>query len=239
VIYASRVSADQHETLGFATDRTTVIPNGFDCEEFKPSTRARIALREELAVGDDTILIGLMGRFHAQKDHRTFLQAARLLSEAKEGLHFVLAGRGVDPQNRELAQLIERFRLNGRAHLLGERRDMPDLTAALDIATSTSSFGESFPNVIGEAMACGVPCVVSDVGHSAAIVGDTGHVVSPRDPAALSAAWLSLLDMGAAARVELGAAARQRILSKFSLGQVVRQYEAAYDDALRTGSRKS
>src|SRR5919108_22060 len=122
---------------------------------------ARIALREELAVGDDTILIGLMGRFHAQKDHRTFLQAARLLSEAKEDLHFVLAGRGVDPQNRELAQLIERFRLNGRAHLLGERRDMPDLTAALDIATSTSSFGESFPNVIGEAMACGVPCAMA------------------------------------------------------------------------------
>jgi glycosyltransferase involved in cell wall biosynthesis len=233
VIYASHVSADQHEALGFAADRTTIIPNGFDCEEFKPSSRARIALRKELGVGDNTILIGLMGRYHAQKDHPTFLEAACRASKTQQDVHFVLAGHGVDPQNRDLARLIDSFRLNGRVHLLSERNDMPDLTAALDIATSASSFGESFPNVIGEAMACGVPCVVTDVGHSAVIVGDTGLVVPPRNPAALAASLLSLIDMETAARARLGAAARQRIVSEFSLRQIVRQYEAVYDEALQ------
>jgi glycosyltransferase involved in cell wall biosynthesis len=233
VIYASRVSARQHEALGFSADRTVIIPNGFDCEEFKPSRRARIALRKELAVGENATLIGLLGRFHAQKDHPTFLEAAGLLSEAKQDLHFVLAGREVVPQNHILAKLVERFRLNGRVHLLGERSDMPDLAAALDIAASASSFGESFPNVIGEAMACGVPCVVTDIGNSAAIVGETGLVVPPRDPPALAAACLNLLGMGAEARAMMGAAARRRILKNFSLDQVVRQYEAVYDAALQ------
>jgi glycosyltransferase involved in cell wall biosynthesis len=105
--------------------------------------------------------------------------------------------------------------------------------AGLDIATSSSAFAESFPNVIGEAMACGVPCVVTDIGHSAAIVGEAGLVVAPRNPAALAAAWSRLVDMGTEARLLMGAAARQRILENFSLHRVVRQYEAVYDEAMQ------
>jgi glycosyltransferase involved in cell wall biosynthesis len=239
IIYVSRLSADQHEALGFAPERALVIPNGFDCQEFRWSHHARVALRNELNLGENAVLIGLIGRFHAQKDHLTFLEAAGILSMADEASHFVLAGRGVDRQNPVLAKLVERFRLNGRVHLLGERGDIPELTAGLDIATSSSCFGESFPLVIGEAMACGVPCVVTDIGNSAAIVGKTGLSVPPRNPAALAAAWSRLIAVGAEARAKLGTAARQRILENFSLDQVVRKYEALYEDAVKNALSKN
>jgi len=186
---------------------------------------------------EDTLLIGLIGRFHPMKDHTTFLQAANVICETDSGIQFVLAGRGIDRNNTVLMDLIDRLRLNGRVHLLGERDDIVDVTAALDIATS-SSFSESFPLAVGEAMACGVPCVVTDVGHSALIVGETGLSVPPRNPPALAAAWLRLVQAGDAARSKLGADARQRILENFSLQQVIRQYEATYDEALPNRLRK-
>jgi glycosyltransferase involved in cell wall biosynthesis len=233
IVYASRVSADQHEALGFAADRTTIIPNGFDCDQFKPAPHARHVLRKDLNVGEDAILIGLINRFHPMKDHATFLKAADMISRTNRTTHFVLAGQGINSQNAVLMEMAERPHLRGRIHFLGKRYDIPELTAGLDIATNSSAFGESFPNVIGEAMACGVPCVVTDIGHSAAIVGETGLVVPPRNPAALAAAWTRLVDAGAPERAKLGATARQRVKRNFSLDLVVRQYEALYEEALR------
>ena len=235
IIYASRESADQHEALGFAPERTIVIPNGFDCDRFKPSRPARCALRRQLNAGEDVVLIGLIGRFHPMKDHASFFRAAGMISKMDHEIQFVLAGKGIDRKNPDIVDLVNRFRLNGRVHLLGERNDIPEVTAALDIATS-SSFSESFPLVVGEAMACGVPCVVTDVGHSAAIVGKTGLSVPPRDPAALAAAWLRLVHAGVAGRSELGMAARHRIRENFSLNHVIRRYEAIYHEALPNGA---
>lgn len=232
IIYASRMSATQHEILGFAPDRSTIIPNGFDSEQYKPLPHARLALRRQLHIGEDAILIGLINRYHPMKDHATFLEAAGLIVHSQPPVHFVLAGEGVDSENAVLVELVERFRLHGRVHLLGERDDIPELMAGLDIATNSSAFAEGFSNVVGEAMACGVPCVVTDIGDSATIVGETGLVVPPRDAAALSSSWSRLIHIGAEARSTMGAAARQRVLENFSLGQVVRQYEALYDEAL-------
>jgi glycosyltransferase involved in cell wall biosynthesis len=229
IIYVSRISADQHEALGFAADRTVVIPNGFDCEAFIPSKQARSALRRQLNVSEDTILIGLIGRFHPMKDHASFFQAADMISRASQAIQFVLAGKGIDWKNSAIADLIERFRLDGRVHLLGERDNIPELTAGLDIATS-SSFSESFPLVVGEAMACGVPCVVTDVGDSKGIVGDTGITVPPRDPVALAGGWARLIASGSTDRKRLGEAARRRIMDNFSLDSAVRQYENLYDE---------
>jgi glycosyltransferase involved in cell wall biosynthesis len=233
IIYVSRVSADQHESLGFAPSRTSIIPNGFDCEQFKPLPHARSAVRRQLNVGGDSILIGLINRFHPMKDHATFFEAAGVISQTHKSVHFVLAGQGVDWQNPTLVDLARRFHVHSRVHCLGERSDVAELMAGLDIATNSSACAESFPNVIGEAMACGVPCVVTDIGNSAAIVGETGFVVPPRNPAALAAAWSRLIDMGAEARAKMGAIARQRVSENFSLGSVVRQYETLYDGALQ------
>jgi glycosyltransferase involved in cell wall biosynthesis len=149
----------------------------------------------------------------------------------------VLAGTDVDPKNLELNQLIEAHRLGACVHLLGERSDIAWITAGLDIATLSSAWGDAFPNVIGEAMACGVPCVVTDIGDASCIVGNTGIVVPPRHPTALVKAWNKLLEMDATARTRLGEAARQRVIENYSLAKIARRYERLYlEETQRNGS---
>jgi glycosyltransferase involved in cell wall biosynthesis len=178
IIYNSRVSAQQHQAFGYSASQTVIIPNGFDTQQFQPSQTAREKLRKTLQVPEDTFLIGLIARYHPVKDHANFLNAAARLVKAREDVQFVLAGRDVELSNPLIAELVQRQKLADRVHMLGERQDISDLTAGLDIATS-SSYTESLPNTVGEAMACGVPCVVTDVGDSAWLVGETGKVVPP------------------------------------------------------------
>ncbi|MBD1920399.1 glycosyltransferase [Microcoleus sp. FACHB-831] len=232
ILYNSKTSAIHHEELGYKADKTKIIPNGFDTDLFAPSTAARSSLRTELGITDNEFIIGLMGRYHPQKDHANFLQAAAILLQTSPDIHFVLAGTAISRENTALQDVIETLGITEQIHLLGERDDMPRLTAALDIASSSSCYGEAFPNVIGEAMSCGVPCVVTDVGDSAWIVGDTGRVVPARDPQALAHAWKDLIDRGAMDREMLGKQARARIIEYFSLGSVVAHYEALYKSLL-------
>jgi glycosyltransferase involved in cell wall biosynthesis len=232
ILYNSKTSAIHHEELGYKVDKTKIIPNGFDTDLFAPSTAARSSLRTELNLVENVFLIGLMGRYHPQKDHANFLQAAAILLQTRPDVHFVLAGTGITRENIALQDVIKTLGLTKRIHLLGERDDMARLTAALDIASSSSSYGEAFPNVIGEAMSCGIPCVVTDVGDSAWIVGDTGRVVPARDPQALADAWKELIDRGSMDREMLGKQARTRIIEYFSLDPVVAHYEALYKSLL-------
>lgn len=232
IVYNSRTSAHQHETFGFDKSRTRIIPNGFDTEVFCPDENAHACIRQELGLSENVVLIGLIGRYHPMKDHRNFLQAAALLGKEFPDVHFLLAGSEVNVENPALGAMIEEFELGDRVFFLGERKDIPQLNAALDIASSASAWGEGFANVIGEAMSCGVPCVVTDVGDSAWIVGDTGRVVPRRDPAALAAAWKSLIMLGDNERQALGIRARQRVIEKFSLESVVKQYEDLYESLI-------
>ncbi len=119
----------------------------------------------------------------------------------------------------------------------GVRADIGRFTAALDIASSCS-YSESFANVIGEAMACSVPSVATDVGISAWIVGDTGRIVPPRNPEALADAWRELIELGAAGRKALGTAARSRVTNYFSLASVVQQYEGLYESVVEQRQAK-
>ena len=231
IIYNSKVGAEGHQQIGYRSDKTTIIPNGFDTQLFAPSAEARSIVRAELNLPEDTFLIGRMGRFHPMKDPGTFLQAAALLLEIEPDVHFLLVGRKMDWENQLLQRLIKELSLSERIHLLGERQDIPRLTAALDIASS-SSYSEGFANVIGEAMSCGVLCVVTDAGDSAWIVGETGRVVPIRDPNALCAAWIDLIKMETLARRELGARARERIKAEFSIEAIVKQYEKLYEEQL-------
>jgi glycosyltransferase involved in cell wall biosynthesis len=138
-----------------------------------------------------------------------------------------MCGHGITPDNRELAQWINDSGIQVHCHLLGERRDIARLFSAIDIATS-SSLSEAFPLSVGEAMACGTPCVVTDVGDSALIVGDTGRVVAPGNPDALATAWSELIEAGPGVRHHLGMAARRRVNQFFALASVVRCYESIY-----------
>ena len=229
VIFANSDKGEQyHRRMGYRGRRWEVIPNGFDLSVFQPDGQAKERVATELGLDprEPPVFIGYLARFDPMKDHGTFLDAAAQLLQQRSDVHFVLAGRNVDENNRALVERIPKD-LRKHFHLLGERGDAEKITAGLDIACSVS-LGEGFSNAVGEAMACGVPCVVTDVGDSAFIVGDTGLVVQPRDPEALFHAWKELLDMGRDGRAELGKAARERIEACFDIRKVVERYEAVY-----------
>lgn len=224
ITYNSRTSARHHEITGYRKEKTVLIPNGFDLAKFVPAPEARNALRADLGLSPGTKLVGRFGRFAPMKDHANFIRAAAMISKASPETRFVMVGTGIDKKNAELTALISSLHLHAHMHLLGERQDLPQLTAALDVACSSSAFGEGCPNVVGEAMACAVPCAVTDVGDSAWLAGDCGRVVPPRDPAALAEAILDLLRMPETARHDLGAASRQHIAQNFSLDSVVDRF---------------
>ena len=172
------------------------------------------------------------------KDHANFLQAAAQLSNSYPDVQFLLAGHRVDKDNAPLMEWVRRLKLEDKTHFLGRRKDMHRVTAALDIASISSYYGEGFPNVVGEAMACGVPCAVTDVGDSSWVVGETGKVVPPKKPEALATAWKELLEIGLEERKKLGRAARERIEKNFNLPTIISQYENLYEQIL-ISDRKS
>lgn len=205
--------------LGYASDKMVVISNGIDTERFQPDPAAGAKVRSEWGVSENTILIGLVGRLSPMKDHPTFLKAVALISKEREDLRFVCIGVGEENYAKELYQLADELGISEKIIWAGGRSDMPAVFNAFNIACSASSDGEGFPNVIGEAMACGVPCVVTDVGDSAWIVGDTGIVVPSKNPEALVAGWRARL---ANDRLKIvGNNIRSRIVEKFSVVRLV------------------
>jgi glycosyltransferase involved in cell wall biosynthesis len=232
IVYVSQASRDRHEALGYFPGRARVIPNGFDPAKFFPSAEERARLRADLGVDPAIRLIGSIARFHPMKDHANFLAAAGELSRRRDDVHFLLAGRDVDAHNPALTELVRKHGLENKVHLLGQRTDVRPLMNALDIFTVSSAWGESFPLVVGEAMLCEVPCVVTDVGDSARVVGETGAVVPPRDPESLCRAWDRLLALSDSERRTLGQSARRRVIENYSLAAIVHQYEQLYADAL-------
>ncbi len=238
IIYSSITSATQHEAVGYHAACRALHYYGFDTEKFGPSETARQDVRAELKLAPDTILIGLAGRYHPIKDHANFLRAAALVSRKHSDVRFIMCGRGISRDNAALQLLIEKLDIAASTHLLGDRRDIDRIFAALDIAVS-ASFSEGFPNVVGEAMAAGLPCVVTDVSDLADVVGATGRVVPRRDAEALAGALEELIEMGRPARTALGRAARERIINNFSLSKAAAQYEETYESLLSEASAKS
>ncbi len=230
IVYNSRASANQHEAIGFDRGRRVIIPNGFDTTAFSPTPVARARLRQELGLGDDVVLIGQVGRLHPMKNHTGLLDAAAQIASTRPSVHWVLAGQGVTAN--ELDFPARWPGLQNRVHFLGEVSEVALLMAALDVLCSASSWGEGFPNVVGEAMSCAVPCVVTDVGDSAWVVGDTGVVVPAGNAAALADAMLRLIDLPPAERRLLGSRARARIEAEFSLSGTTRSYTELYREVV-------
>jgi glycosyltransferase involved in cell wall biosynthesis len=226
IIYNSRVSAAQHARLGFDTSRATVIPNGFDGARLKPRPEARGRLCHDLGVDPTRTIIGMVARNHPMKDPGNLLRAVGMLHARGYPVHLVMVGGGLDGD--EFVALAHEIGLNSRVSMLGERADVPELVAGFDIAALSSAWGEGFPNVLGEAMASGVPCVATDVGDCGWVVGPHGFIVPPRQSEALADALGRLIDLGDDARRELGLAGRRRILQHFSIEEVVQSYEALY-----------
>jgi glycosyltransferase involved in cell wall biosynthesis len=226
IIYNSCLSRAQHARFGFDDRRARVIPNGFDLDRLRPDREVGQRVRVELDLPADALVIGHVARLHPMKDHASFLRAAVQVARAAPRARHLVVGRNVTPENPALAgivpeELLERFVFTG------ERRDPERLMQAMDVVTS-SSWGEAFPNVLGEAMACGVPCVTTDVGDSADIVGDTGIVVPPSDSGALAEGLLAMLAKDAPERERLGRAARERVAKHYTLPRIVERYAQMY-----------
>jgi glycosyltransferase involved in cell wall biosynthesis len=230
----SEVARQAHVNRGYDAEKMVVIPNGFDLTRFQPNSVARVDVRRELAVAAETPLVGLIGRFHPQKNQLGFIEAATTLHRRMPEVHFILAGKGMDAGNAVLLRAAKSGGVAEVCHFLGRRDDIPRLMAALDVLAS-SSIGEAFPNVLGEAMACSVPCAVTDVGDSAYIVGHTGKAVASGDMTGLAAALESLLKLPLDQRRSLGELARARVTECFEIGKVVRMYEAFYEELADTG----
>lgn len=238
IIANSRAGVKHHIGLGYKAKRWEIIPNGFDLSLFKPDENAKSRLLEELGIDHDAnnlsveqgsskpFLIGFIARYDPMKDHNTFIEAAVSLIERGRNAHFILAGRGITWQNHALIKEIPDH-YKKRFHLLGERTDLERIYPALDIACCIS-LGEGFPNVVGEAMASGVPCVVTGVGDSAEVVGDTGRVIPLKNVKALVNAWEELFDMGRKTRHKLGKAARKRVEERYEISCITKRYECLY-----------
>ncbi len=238
IINNSIESAKAHEvTMGYRTEKRVIIPNGFDTKTFCPSAVNRARFREEIDLSEKNFAIGLIARYHPVKDHTTFFHAAAVMAKHVPSVQFILAGEGIDEKNQDIMAQIDAMNLGQYIKLLGRRDDIAYIMAGLDLAT-LSSYSEGFPNVIGEAMSCAIPCVVTDVGDAAWIVGDAGLVVPPRNPEALAKGWCDIFTMDRESRLTMGMKARQRIIDHFSLASVVAQYEALYEAVLYNNERK-
>jgi glycosyltransferase involved in cell wall biosynthesis len=231
ILVNSHAGLKAHARLGYDRARMQVVPNGFELTRFRPHPQSHRELRQELGLGPEARVVGMLARYDPQKDHGNFLKAAHLVSERLPETCFLLAGTGLTPENPAIARLLAATPINPqRLRLLGERHDTPRLLAGLDVHVSSSAFGEGFTNAIGEAMACGVPCVVTDVGDSALIVGETGLVVPPRNPLDLSQALEEALTWPLAEWACRGVAARARIQQDFNIDNIVAELESLYLD---------
>ena len=241
IIFNSKLAVSQHESLGYPRHRARVIPNGFDLDHFRPNPGARDAVRRELDIPADAVVIGMVARYDPMKDHAMSLRAAARVAERHPNAVFVYAGRGVDADNEEVATLIEELGLGARVRLLGERRDVARLYASFDVYWMSSvghGISEGFPNVVAEAMACGVPCVATDVGDAAAIIGRTGRVVRSPDWGAFADATAELLDAGPGTLSQMGRDARARIERDFSLEVVAGAYHKLYLEVLAKAQQR-
>jgi len=219
IIYNSNLSAEQHCNAGYLSKKTKIIPNGFDLQRFRPDKNRRQQLREELRVAESVLLVGHISRLHPMKDHATLLRAidrvVDSLSSAgnKQEVLFLLIGHGVTSE----------LSTNPAVHFLGERSDIPKIMSTLDIVVSSSAWGEGFPNVIGEAMASEVPCVVTDVGDSAYIVGKYGRVCPVGDDQCIASSLLQLIE-NKQERKTAGKQARKRIKENYSMDKIKKEY---------------
>lgn len=225
IIYNAEAGKIHAENAGFCTRARMVIPNGIDTQRFQPNLEARVRIRREWGVAEDAPLVGIVARLDPMKDHQTFLAAADQLAQTQNSIRFVCVGNG--PLKKELEASARQYRLEDKLIWAGERQDMAGVYSALDLCCLTSAFGEGFPNVLGESMACCTPCVATRVGDSTQVLGATGRTVPPRDANALAEAVGHLLTLTPTQQVEQGHGARNHIKKHFSVEALIRQTEAA------------
>jgi glycosyltransferase involved in cell wall biosynthesis len=227
VIVNSEAGRLAHSRMGYRPKVFEVIHNGFDLNHFRPDPFAKDWFVNEFDLPQNSIIIGHVARYDPMKDHKMFVSAAKKVRAKHPNAYFVFCGKDMDEHNQAIVQLIEQYGLQSSVRLLGLRQDISRVTAAFDIACS-SSLGEGFSNTIGEAMASEVPCVVTDVGNSRRIVGGAGIVVPASDDEAFAEALSELIACGHMTRKRLGTLCRARIADLFDIDRVADRYKNLY-----------
>jgi glycosyltransferase involved in cell wall biosynthesis len=215
-----------HAGIGYRRSKLVTIENGFDTETFRPRPESRARLRVQLGLDPKALVVGHVARLDPEKDHTTWLKAFALVRASNPDAHAVLVGPGLTSGHlpEPLASLA-----GPQVHLLGARQDISELLPAFDLFVS-SSRSEGFPNAVGEAMASSVPCVVTDAGASAHLVGETGIVVPVGSVGALADAVGVALAAPRPAAIAAGERARARIVTHFSLSATLAAYERLYEE---------
>lgn len=222
IVFCAEQAAHAHAAIGYRSDKFHIIPNGYDLAAFVTDASARSAVRLQWARPDE-VLLGCVARWHPQKDHENLLEALAHVVR-RTPVKCLLVGEGMTTDNSDLMRSIRRLAVEGSLVLAGPRNDVPALMAAIDIHVLPSA-GESFPNVVAEAMAAGTPCVATDVGDVAAIIGDTGWVVPARNPPALAAGIEAALEaITTRGKAGLGERARERIERRYGLARMSDAY---------------
>lgn len=232
IIYNSRTAARQHEAVGFDGNKAVHIPNGFDCTLYRPDPSRRAVLAKHFAIPEQRICVAMVARCHPMKDHQLLVEATARAIEAGHDLHLLLVGPGFERPPASLRTALAQLAAD-RITISGGRTDVAEWLPGVDILALSSAWGEAFPNILGEAMACGVPCIATDVGDSGWIMGPSGIVVPPRDPSAFAAAIMQLSSESKDERRRRGMAARARIQDAFELEHISRQYRRLYLSILR------
>jgi glycosyltransferase involved in cell wall biosynthesis len=222
IIHNSYAGEKYYLARGFPPTKMVVISNGVDTHHLQPDVEARRKIREEWSITDHERLIGLVGRLDPMKDYPNFLNAAALLLQEMAGVRFVCVGDGPADYREELQKMARDLGLMNNLIWAGARTDIAAVYNTFDVATSSSRWGEGLPYAIAEAMACGVPCVVTDVGDLAMLVSDTGIVVPPGNPQKLAGGWKRLLEEPGLASA-MGTAARERIVAEFSVNRLTQR----------------
>lgn len=227
IVCAAQASLESSVKAGYAVGKLMVIPNGFDVGGLRLHMGTGAVVRQKLGIDSDTLVIGCLGRYNPAKDHANFVQAAGCLAALYPGCRFLMVGRDLTPNNAELMGLIQATGFADRFLLLGERSDPAACLDAMDVFV-LSSCTEGFPNVLGEAMAMGVPCVSTNVGDAAVLLGDAGEIVPARDSLALATAVRRLLELPLTERQALGEKGRERVERDFSMATAARRFADLY-----------
>lgn len=228
-IYCSNTSNMQHQEFGYSSKCSQVIPNGIDINEFYPDKEKGAKFRKKCEIEYGKIIFGQAARFHPLKNQELLITVFSELHKKHPDAYLLLAGTGVNPKNEKLKNLIGNLGIENNVLLIGECNDMPGLLNAIDFYCS-SSLSEAFPMVLGEAMACGTPCIATDVGDSSFIIGDNGWVVDIQDNKSFVQGMAEMICLEDDEYDELGKAARDRIKQKFSLESIAKEYNNLYRD---------
>jgi glycosyltransferase involved in cell wall biosynthesis len=228
ILSCSTTAIRDHEAWGYPERKFTWIPNGISTERFVPDLEAGRAFRAKRGIPQDAPVIGFVGRFHPVKDLATFFTAAALLQKQVPAAHFVLCGGSEENLEPAAQQALKAMPAPQQVHLIPFLKDPERLYPSFTLL-SLCSLSEALPMVLLEAMACGVPCVATDVGDCRDVIGDTGFVVAACDPEALAIAWGAMLERIVVKGDAIAAEVRRRVEEQFSIGRVARRYEETYE----------